>query len=159
MTSVTIIHVGDFKEKFLQDAFSEYTKRISGMAKVEDILIKEENVTDTADALVERALEKEGREILTRLDERSFKIALCVEGKMLSSEELATLFSRCQNEGKSHVTFIIGSSHGLSDKVKRACDLKLSFSKMTFPHQLMRVILAEQIYRGMTILAGKKYHK
>lgn len=159
MTSVTIIHVGDFKERFLQDAFSEYTKRISGMAKVEDILIKEENVTDTADALVEKALEKEGREILTRLDERSFKVALCVEGKMLSSEELALLFSRCQNEGKSHVTFIIGSSHGLSDKVKRACDLRLSFSKMTFPHQLMRVILAEQIYRAMTILAGKKYHK
>ena len=159
MISVTVIHVGDFKEKYLSDAYKEYTKRIGGYAKFEDINIKEENLPEEPnDAQIEKALSSEAKQILSKIDMRSKKVALCVEGKQLSSEELAELMESSTADS-SKITFIIGSSHGLSDEVKRAADIRLSFSKMTFPHQLMRVILAEQIYRAQTIIAGKKYHK
>lgn len=159
MISVTLIHVGDFKEKYLEEAFREYTKRINGYARFEDICIKEEFLPDDpTEAAIDKALTAEAKQILSKIDPRSKRIALCVEGKQLSSEELAELMDKSANE-YSRLTFIIGSSHGLSDEVKRAADLKLSFSKMTFPHQLMRVILTEQIYRAQTIIAGKKYHK
>ena len=159
MISVTIIHVGDFKEKYLSDAFKEYTKRIGGYSKLEDICIKEESLPDSpTEQQIEKVLTTEGKQILSKLDARSKKIALCVEGKQLTSEELAELMDKSAAE-YSRLTFIIGSSHGLSDEVKATSDVKLSFSKMTFPHQLMRVILSEQIYRAQTIIAGKKYHK
>ncbi len=160
MSVITIIHVGDFKEKYLGEAFGEYIKRLGLFAKVEDICIKEEPLSDNPQQKeIDRALNNEAKQILARLDPRSKKIALCVEGKQLSSEELAQLFDKSMSEGFSRLSFIIGSSHGLSDEVKSIADFKLSFSKMTFPHQLMRVILSEQCYRAFTILAGKKYHK
>lgn len=159
MISITVIHVGDFKEKYLDDAFKEYTKRISGYAKFEDIYIKEENLPESpSESQIEKALSSEAKQILSKMDMRSKKIVLCVEGKQLSSEELAEMMDKSASE-YSKMTFIIGSSHGLSDEIKRIGDVKLSFSKMTFPHQLMRVILSEQIYRAQTIIAGKKYHK
>ncbi len=159
MISITIIHVGDFKEKYLDDAFKEYTKRISGYAKFEDIYIKEEALGESpSDVQIEKALSSEAKQILSKTDMKSKKIALCVEGKQLSSEELADLMDKSTTE-YSKLTFIIGSSHGLSQEIKNMADMRLSFSKMTFPHQLMRVILAEQIYRAETIIAGKKYHK
>lgn len=159
MISITVIHVGDFKEKYLSDAYKEYTKRIGGYAKFEDVLIKEEPLPEApTDAQIQKALTAEAKQILAKTDMRSKKIALCVEGKQLSSEELATLMESATAE-YSKITFIIGSSHGLSDEIKTASDMRLSFSKMTFPHQLMRVILAEQVYRAETIIAGKKYHK
>lgn len=159
MISITVIHVGDFKEKYLSDAYKEYTKRIGGYSKFEDINIKEEILPeDPNPAQIEKALTTEAKQILAKLDMRSKKVALCVEGKQLSSEELAALMDTSTADA-SKITFIIGSSHGLSDEVKKTADIRLSFSKMTFPHQLMRVILSEQIYRAQTIIAGKKYHK
>ncbi len=154
---VQIIHAGDFKEKYLKEAFLEYTKRIAPMAEVQDILIKERNVSNPAD--IKRALLEEGEDILSHISERAFVFALCVEGKQLSSEELSEKIESVTSLGHSTVTFIIGSSHGLSDEVKERSNFRLSFSKMTFPHQLMRVILAEQIYRAFSIIKGLKYHK
>ena len=104
-------------------------------------------------------IQDEGQDILSRIDARTFVIALCIEGKQLSSEELAEKFREIQLNSYSTIAFIIGSSHGLSDEVKKRANLKLSFSKMTFPHQLMRVVLAEQIYRAFSIINGTKYHK
>ena len=159
MISVTVIHVGDFKEKYLSDAYKEYTKRIGGYSKFEDINIKEEILPeDPNPSQIEKALSTEAKQIMAKLDMRYKKVALCVEVKQLSYEELAHLMDSSTADC-SKITFIIGSSHGLSDEIKRLSDVRLSFSKMTFPHQLMRVILAEQIYRAQTIIAGKKYHK
>jgi len=159
MIGITVIHVGDFKEKYLDEAYKEYSKRIGGYAKFEDICIKEENLPESpSDTQIEKALSAEGKQILAKLDPRSKKIALCVEGKQLSSEELSALMEKSAAE-YSKITFIIGSSHGLSEEVKNAADMKLSFSKMTFPHQLMRVILTEQIYRAHRIMNNEPYHK
>ena len=112
-----------------------------------------------SDAEIQKALSEEGKEIISKLDPRAKKIALCVEGKQLSSEELAEVFEKAPIDGFSKIVFIIGSSFGLSNDVKKAADIRLSFSKMTFPHQLMRVILAEQVYRAFMINAGSTYHK
>ena len=154
---IQIIHPGDFKESWLISAFAEYTKRISAFSEIQDITIKERPVTVMS--CVDKALHDEGQDILSKLDARSYVIALCIEGKNISSEELAQTFEKCTLNGYSTISFIIGSSHGLSDEVKRRADFKLSFSKMTFPHQLMRVILSEQIYRALSIIHGGKYHK
>ena len=154
---IQIIHPGDFKESWLTSAFNEYTKRISAFSDITDIPVKERPVTDMS--CVNKALQDEGADILSKLDPRSFVVALCIEGKNISSEEFSDLFEKCTTQGFSTVSFIIGSSHGLSDEVKKRADFKLSFSKMTFPHQLMRVILSEQIYRALSILHGGKYHK
>ena len=154
---VQIIHPGEFKEPYLTDAFGEYTKRIKAFCEIQDISIKERPVTDMSQ--VKTALQEEGRDIIEKLDNRSFVVALCIEGKQLSSEELSSMIQKCTLEGYSTISFVIGSSHGLSDEVKKRADFKLSFSKMTFPHQLMRVILSEQIYRAFSIIYGKKYHK
>lgn len=154
---IQIIHAGDFKENYLTSAYSEYCKRIKGFSEITDTSVKERPVTDMSQ--VEKALKEEGQDILSRLDPRAFVVALCVEGKQLSSEEVAALFEKITLDGYSNISFIIGSSHGLSDEVKKRADLKLSFSKMTFPHQLMRVILSEQVYRALSIINGSKYHK
>ncbi len=160
MLNVSVIHTGSFKEKYLEEAFQEYTKRISGLARFEDICLKEKLLSDNpSQSEIQKALEEEGREILSRLDPRAKKIALCVEGKGMSSEELAKVFADAPLEGYSKIVFIIGSSYGLSDEVKKTADIRLSFSRMTFPHQLMRVILSEQIYRALMINKGSKYHK
>ena len=145
MQKVYFVVVGKIKESFYREAVAEYVKRLSRFAKVE---IKE---------LPEGAnLESEGEDILRAC--KGYVIALAVEGEKLSSEGLAKKIEKLTNEGKE-ITFVIGSSYGLAEKVKRAADYKLSFSDMTFPHQLMRVILAEQVYRAYMINAGATYHK
>ena len=157
--NLTIITVGSLKESYLKDAISEYKKRLSQYAKVEEIELKEERISNEDDlSEIERALDNEAVKILSAIPDRSYKIALCVEGKMLSSEELADKV-RSAKDASGKLALIIGSSHGLSDKVKSKCDLRLSFSRLTFPHQLIRVNLYEALYRSFTIIAGKKYHK
>ena len=156
---ITLITVGTLKEDYLKDAVSEYQKRLSQYARVENINLKEERIANEDDARsVERALDAEADRILAAIPDGSMRIALCVEGKQYSSEELSSLIRRGVDEG-GKIALIIGSSHGLSERVKRACDVRLSVSRMTFPHQLMRVILLEALYRSFTIIAGKKYHK
>ena len=159
MARITIISVGTIKESYLREGLSEYVKRISQYAKVEEINLKEERIQNEDDqSQITRALHSEGEKILSAIPKDSYKIAMCVEGKEYDSVGLARLIESGIND-KGHIVFIIGSSHGLSDEVKRAADVKLSISKLTFPHQLMRVVLSEAIYRAFTIIAGKKYHK
>ena len=159
MTTLTVITVGTLKEKYLTEAVAEYKKRLSQYAKVEEINIKEEKINNEDDhAEIERALDSEAQKIIAAIPKDSMKIALCVEGKSYDSPALAKLIGKMVDE-KGKITLIIGSSHGLSEKVKRECQTRLSVSALTFPHQLMRVILMEALYRSFTILAGKKYHK
>ena len=159
MTHLTIISVGTLKEDYLKDAVSEYKKRLSQYARVEEINIKEEAIKNE-DSVTEisRALDVEADKIIAAMPKDSYKIALCVEGKQFDSPSLAKIISDA-NDASGKITLVIGSSHGLSEKVKSECKLRLSISKMTFPHQLMRVILLESLYRSFTIIAGKKYHK
>ena len=159
MANVTFITVGSLKEGYLREAVAEYKKRLSQYAKIDEIELKEERIANEDNrAEIESALSKEADKILTAIPKDAYKIALCVEGKQYSSEELARLIGDgCDKSGK--IAFIIGSSYGLSDKVKRECDVRLSFSRLTFPHQLMKVVLFESVYRSFTILSGKRYHK
>lgn len=158
MIKYTVITVGSLKESYLSDALAEYNKRIGGFAKVEEINLKEERLADESATAVALALEAEGDRILAKIPESALTVALCVEGKQLSSEELAALVGKAK-DGTGKICFIIGSSHGLAEKVKRRADVRLSFSRLTFPHQFMRVLLAEAVYRSFTILSGKRYHK
>lgn len=159
MANITLITVGTLKESYLKDAVAEYKKRLSQYARVDEINIKEERIANEDDASeVRRALESEGDRIIASIPKGSGKIALCVEGKQYDSPALARLIGRMADES-GKITLIIGSSHGLADKVKQECDVRLSVSALTFPHQLMRVVLYEALYRSFTILAGKKYHK
>ena len=159
MPTIRIISVGALKEEYLRDAVSEYEKRLSGFCKVEEINLKEARLPQNpSDGDIARALAAEAKDIISSMPERSYKIAMCIEGKQFSSEELADKLQyafQISNE----ICFVIGSSHGLSEEIKKMADLKLSISKMTFPHQLMRVILLEGIYRSMNIIKGTKYHK
>lgn len=156
--NINIICVGKIKEKYLKDAIAEYSKRISRFAKVEICELSDEKIPDNASQKQEDAVkEKEGDAILARLKD-GYTIALCVEGKQISSEKLAEKISGiCMTD--SRINFVIGGSLGLDERVKKIADMKLSFSEMTFPHQLMRVILLEQVYRAFKINAGEKYHK
>ena len=159
MVQITLITVGTLKESYLADAVSEYKKRLSQFARVDEINIKEERIRNEDDqSEIERALSAEGEKIISSIPKDSAKIALCVEGKEYDSPTLASLIGKLSDE-RGKITLIIGSSHGLSESVKRECSIRLSVSQMTFPHQLMRVILYEALYRSFTILAGKKYHK
>ena len=159
MTEITFISVGTLKEKYLTEAVSEYKKRLSQYARVDEINIKEERIVDEDNSHeIDRALDEEASRILAAVPKGSRLIALCIEGKEYDSVGLSQLIGRHSDEC-GRITFVIGSSHGLSPKVKSAADSRVSFSKMTFPHQLMRVILFEALYRSFTILAGKKYHK
>ena len=160
-----VLSVGEQKEPYYRDAFAEYQKRMITLGGLESVVLKPA-VTPGRDLKPEeirQTLEKEGESILHVLSQprfsRCLKVALCVEGKEMSSEALAQTLDRAANTGKSGVVFLIGSSWGLSEAVKAACDLRLSFSPMTFPHSLFRVMLAEQIYRAASILSGGKYHK
>ena len=156
MNSVTVIHVGDFKEKYFKDAENEYIKRLKAFCDYKTVCIKEESsFGEDSEKLIARALEKEAAAIRAAVPKQALKIAMCIEGKQLSSTELAEVFAK---ESRP-ICFIIGSSFGLDESLKRECDMKLSMSKMTFPHMLARVMLAEQVYRANTINAGKKYHK
>ena len=159
MANVTIITVGTLKESYLREAVSEYKKRLSQYAKVDEVELKEERINNEDNrAEIESALSKEADKILSAIPKDALKIALCVEGKQYTSEELARLAGEGNDRG-GKIVFVIGSSYGLSERVKRECDVRLSFSKLTFPHQLMKVILFESVYRSFTILAGKRYHK
>lgn len=161
MQSVTLIAVGKLNEVYFSAAAAEYQKRLSAFCRLRVVEIPEETIAEksASPALIAKALEKEGNAILAAVPKGSALIALCVEGKMLSSEALAAELERRALSGGSGVTFVIGSSHGLSPRVKEAAALRLSMSPMTFPHKLARVMLLEQIYRAFSISAGTRYHK
>ncbi len=152
MISMTIVAVGNLKEKFSVDAQNEYLKRLSAFCKIKVVETKEFNELKN----VELIKEKEGEEILKHLS--NFPILLDVKGEEMSSEELAKNIEKL-TLSHSSLTFVIGGSYGVSEKVKNACKQKISFSKMTFPHNLFRIMLLEQIYRAFTIINGKSYHK
>ncbi len=157
---IRVICVGKIKEKFYRMAIDEYIKRLGRYCKPEIIEVADEKTPDNASAHeVELIKDKEGERILKNIRKDGIAIALAIEGKMLSSEQLADKISQLGVKGESHIQFIIGGSLGLSEKVLKEADMLLSFSKMTFPHQLMRVILLEQIYRSYRIIQGEPYHK
>ena len=157
---ITVITVGKIKEKYLKDAIAEYSKRLSKYCKLEVIEVADEKTPDRASEIVEENIrEKEGERILKLIKEDAYVITLEISGKMLTSEELADRIETLGIQGKSHLVFVIGGSIGLGREVLRRSDYALSFSKMTFPHQLMRVILLEQIYRSYRIINGEPYHK
>ena len=159
MIQVTLITVGNLKEGYWRDAVSEYEKRLSAFCQPKLVQLKEARLSDNpSEGEIRAALATEGKEILAAIPPRAFCVTLCVEGKQFSSEALAKKLEDALQES-SHLCFIIGSSHGLSEQVKRACDVRLSVSKLTFPHQLMRLMLTEILYRSLTITAGKRYHK
>lgn len=160
MISITIICVGRLKDKFFEDASGEYLKRLQAYAKMNIIEVRAENLPDNPnDAQISSALAKEADEIIKKIPSGACVIPMCIEGKELSSEELATFFDNKTVAGTSSFVFIIGGSYGLSDSVKKLGSIKLSMSRMTFPHRLARVMLLEQIYRACKINAGEKYHK
>lgn len=155
-----MIAVGKIKEKFYTDAIAEYSKRLSRYCRLEIIQVADEKTPDGASEAQERQIkEKEGSRILAQIKDGAYVIALAVQGTMLSSEQLAGKLNRLGVDGQSQIVLIIGGSLGLSDEVLKRADCHLSFSPMTFPHQLMRVILLEQIYRSYRIISGEPYHK
>lgn len=156
---LTILCVGKIKERFYRDAIDEYKKRLSRYVKLEITELADERAPESlSPAEVVKIKEKEGERLLSKLKE-GFTVALAIEGKTLSSEGFADFISQRALGGVSHITFIIGGSLGLSDRVLKKSDFLLSFSEMTFPHQLMRVILSEQLYRAYRIISGEPYHK
>ena len=157
---IDIIAPGRVKEQYLRDAIEEYSKRLSRYCRLNIIEVADEKTPEHATEGVERQIKaKEGERIAKHLRDGAFVIALAIDGKQLSSEELAAKIEDWGLHGVSHIQFVIGGSIGLDDAILRRADFKLSFSKMTFPHQLMRVILLEQIYRAYKINAGEPYHK
>ncbi len=159
MLRIRLIVTGNLKESYWRAAAAEYEKRLGAYAKVEILELKESRLPDTpAAAEIETALEREADAVLAAIPSRAYKIALCVEGKQFSSEQLADKIGAVMRDS-GELCLIIGSSHGLSDRVKKAADLRLSVSALTFPHQLMRVLLLETVYRSLSILHGGKYHK
>lgn len=161
MLNITVIAVGKMQKDFLWEGCNRYIKRMGAMCSFRLIELEDEplNEKNLSRAMIDKALEKEGDKIIASLPKQSYNIALCIEGKQISSTDLAQLFEKKAVEGYSGICFIIGSSHGLAQKVKDICRYRLSFSKMTFPHQMARLMLAEQIYRALSINAGTKYHK
>ena len=160
MLTLKLICVGKMKEKFFIEAFYEYVKRLGAYCKVEWVELTETRLSDSpSDKEIAAALEKEGAEILKKIPSDAFVVAMCVEGKQMPSEGMAKLIAEREGSGKPQLCFIIGGSFGLADTVKNRADLRLSMSKMTFPHHLARVMLAEQVYRGFKINEGSRYHK
>lgn len=156
---IDIICTGNIKEGYLKKGIAEYTKRISAYASVNIIELKEERLgRNPSKAEIAQALEAEGERILKVLPKTSTVISLCIEGRKLNSVEFADLVDRAMDEGGAGLTFIIGSSYGLSEEIKKL-GYRVSFSDMTFPHQLMRMILLEQVYRSFKILKNEPYHK
>lgn len=157
---ITLITVGKIKEKYLKDAIAEYSKRLSRYCKLEIVEVADEKTPDNASDTVEDAIrDKEGERILKYVKEDAYVITLEIAGKMLTSEEMAEKIEKLGVQGTSHIIFIIGGSIGLGKEILKRSDYALSFSKMTFPHQLMRVILLEQIYRSYRIMNHEPYHK
>ena len=156
---VTLICVGKVKEKFYRDAIKEYEKRLGAYIKLNTIEISDEKVKIENDSEIALAMEKEGNNILSKIKDNQYVITLEILGKNLSSEEFALKIDNLMLTGKSDVALVIGGSYGLSDSVKKRSDFALSFSRMTFPHQMMRVVLLEQVYRAYRIITGASYHK
>ena len=157
---ITVITVGKIKEKYLRDAIAEYSKRLSKYCKLEIIEVADEKTPDNASEVVEDSIRsKEAERILKYVKDDAYIITLEIGGKQLSSEELADKIDKLGVQGTSHIIFIIGGSIGLGKEVLNKSNYALSFSKMTFPHQLMRVILLEQVYRSYRIISNEPYHK
>ena len=159
MMKITVIALSSLKEKYLKDASAEYVKRLGAFCDLKIIELAPVRLPEKpSPAEIKSALEREGELINKKIPTGDFIVPLCIEGKQLSSEDFSIMMSEQMNMGRG-VTFIIGSSCGLAESIKRRADLKLSFSKMTFPHQLFRVMLLEQIYRAFKISSGGAYHK
>lgn len=157
---IMLVTVGKIKEKFFEDAIKEYSKRLSRYCKLEILQVADEKTPEGASEAVELQIkEKEGQRILSLIRDDAYVIALAIEGKMLDSEELAERIEKLGVSGISQIVFVIGGSLGLSAQVMKRADYALSFSRMTFPHQLMRVVLLEQIYRSYRIMNHQPYHK
>lgn len=159
MLTVRLITVGTLKESYWRDAAAEYEKRLSAFCRLESVNLKEARLpSDPSPKEIGRALEEEAQQILAAMPPRSYKIAMCVEGKQQSSEAFAKKLEQISGQSGT-VCLVVGSSYGLSDAVKNACDHRLSVSEMTFPHQLLRVMLLEILYRSFQIQKGTQYHK
>ena len=157
---IKIVTVGKLKEKYLKDGIAEYSKRISRFAKLEMIELADEKTPDKASEIEnQKILETEGARILSKVGERDFVLVLAIEGKTFSSEEFSKQLEEASIKGYSTLTFIIGGSLGLAASVKNRANLSVSFGRLTLPHQLMRLVLVEQIYRAFTIQQGSPYHK
>lgn len=161
MVRINIICIGKIKEKYFTDAINEYAKRLSAFCKFSIIELSEEKIRNNNpnQSQIYEVIEAEGKRIMQKISQSDYVVAMCIEGKMLSSEELSKTLDNISLSGKSTVDFIIGGSYGLSNDVKNRADLKLSMSKMTFPHTMARMILSEQIYRAFEISTNGKYHK
>ena len=158
--NISIIAVGKLKEKYLKEAISEYSKRLGRYCKFEIIELQDEKTPDNASEREEELIkEKEGKSILSKIKDNAYVIAMDLNGKQLTSVEFAKFISDCGIKGNSNLVFVIGGSLGLSQEVIKRADYKLCFSKMTFPHQLFRVMLLEQIYRVYRINNNEPYHK
>ena len=157
---ITICTVGKIKEKYFRDAIAEYTKRLSKYCKLEIVEVEDEKTPDNAGEAVELSIkQKEGARLASHIKDDSYVIALAIEGKKLDSVLFSEKLEKLFIQGTSHITFIIGGSLGLAPEILSRANYLLSFSDMTFPHQLMRVILLEQVYRGYRIISGEPYHK
>ena len=161
MLKINIICIGKIKEKYFSEAIAEYSKRLGAFCKSQIIELAEERIRDNNPnaSQIDEVLKAEGRRIMLKISPSDFVAAMCIEGKQLSSEELSDKLDKIALSGKSTVDFVIGGSYGLSDEVKSRADLKLSMSRMTFPHTMARMILCEQIYRAFEISTNGKYHK
>ncbi|RGO28174.1 23S rRNA (pseudouridine(1915)-N(3))-methyltransferase RlmH [Dorea sp. OM02-2LB] len=157
---ITILTVGKIKEKYLKDAIAEYAKRLNRYCKLEIVEVADEKTIENASQVLETQIrDKEAERLMKYIREDAYVITLEIKGKQLTSEELSEKINQLGIQGKSHIIFVIGGSIGLGDEILKRSDYALSFSKMTFPHQLMRVILLEQIYRSYRIINGEPYHK
>ncbi len=165
MQKIKLIAVGALNESYYKEAVAEYKKRLSALCTFEEVRLKESSACKVSggksptDAQICAALDEEGDAILAAVPKRARLVALCIEGKQMTSEALAAYIGDAAVSGDGEICFVIGSSHGLSDKVKKAADLRLSMSALTFPHRLAAVMLCEAIYRSFEILKGTKYHK
>lgn len=158
--NITVVSVGKLKEKYLKEAIQEYAIRLTKYCKLDIVEVSDEKAPEDMSAAMEAAVRyKEGQAILKQLRDDTYVIALAIQGKQLSSEKFADMIHDLGLRGKSNIAFVIGGSIGLSEEVLKRADYHLSFSAMTFPHQLMRVILLEQVYRGFRIIKGEPYHK
>lgn len=158
--NIEIICIGKLKDNFFEDASKEYIKRISGFGKIKITELPQIQLPESpSEKQIQTALQKEAESILKHIPKNSAVYPMCIEGKQLSSTELAEEIKKTASGGQSTLSFIIGGSHGLDDSVKKLGKIKLSMSAMTFPHRLARIMLLEQIYRAFTIIEGKKYHK
>ncbi|WP_294447904.1 MULTISPECIES: 23S rRNA (pseudouridine(1915)-N(3))-methyltransferase RlmH [Ruminococcus] len=161
MIKINIICIGKIKEKYFTDAIAEYAKRLTAFCKFNIVELSEERIKSNTpnQSQIDEVISSEGKRIMQKISPSDYVVAMCIEGKLMSSEELSKLIDNASVSGKSTVDFIIGGSYGLDESVKKRSDVRLSMSKMTFPHQMARMILSEQIYRAFEISSNGKYHK